>query len=270
MVRAVELMRADGELVTIDNRDPKRLRAAALSLGLLGVMTRVTLQTVSAYKLLQRTHALRFEECLARFPAEEEGCRNAEFWWLPAHDQCVLKTSEVTDAEPVIGKTIDAPPGTIERYLKPEVVDWSWRVYPSARNVPFVEMEYTVPLAVGPAVMREVRQLMRTRHSDCAWAVEYRTQPGEAFFLSPTQGGESATISLHQAMDQPFAPLFRDAEVIFRTYGGRPHWGKLHFLDREEIARLYPELPSFLAIRREFDPTGVFANDYLKTLGLAG
>ena len=71
MVRAVELMRADGELVTIDGSEPERLRAAALSLGLLGVMTRVTLATVPAYKLRERTQALPFDECLDGFLGTE-------------------------------------------------------------------------------------------------------------------------------------------------------------------------------------------------------
>ena len=99
-VRAMELMRADGELVTIDAAEPERLRAAALSLGLLGVLTRVTLATVPAYKLRERTRALPFDECLDGFLPEETSRRNAEFWWLPAHDRCVLKTFEETDEEP--------------------------------------------------------------------------------------------------------------------------------------------------------------------------
>ena len=78
------------------------------------------------------------------------------------------------------------------------------------------------------------------------------------------------TISLHQAVDLPYEPLFSDAEAIFRAHGGRPHWGKLHWLDQEAIAHLYPELPAFLAIRAELDPDGVFTNAYLARLGLAG
>jgi FAD/FMN-containing dehydrogenase len=129
-------------------------------------------------------------------------------------------------------------------------------------------MEYTLPLTEGPAAMREVRYLMQTRHPDCTWAVEYRTQPGEQSLLSPTQGAESVTISLHQAIDLPYEPLFRDAEAIFRTHHGRPHWGKLHFLDRGEIACLYPEVPAFRATRAELDPRGTFTNAYLASLGL--
>ena len=269
-VRAVELMCPGGELVTIDVTEPERLRAASLGLGLLGVLTRVTLATVLAYKLRERTQALPFDDCLDGFLAEETSRRNAEFWWLPAHDRCVLKTFAETEEEPFRVEAPEALPGTIERYLKPDAVDWSWRIYPSTRTFPFVEMEYTLPLAEGPAAMRDVRRLMQTRHPDCTWAVEYRTQPGEQSLLSPTRGRESVTISLHQAMSLPYEPLFRNAEAILRTHDGRPHWGKLHFLDSDEIAQLYPELPAFEAIRAEMDPRGIFTNDYLARLGLAG
>jgi FAD/FMN-containing dehydrogenase len=268
-VRAVELIGPHGALVTIDATEPERLRAASLSLGLLGVLTRVTLATVPAYKLRERTRSLPFDECLDGFLAEETSRRNAEFWWLPAHDRCVLKSFAETDEASFRTEAPEAPPGAIERYLKPEAVDWSWRIYPSTRSVPFVEMEYTLPLAAGPAAMREVRRLMQTRHPDCTWAVEYRTQPGEQSLLSPTRGRESVTISLHQAMPLPYEDFFRDAEAIFRAHDGRPHWGKLHFLGADEVARLYPDLPAFQAIRAELDPRGMFMNDYLARLGLA-
>jgi FAD/FMN-containing dehydrogenase len=270
MVRAVELMCADGELVTIDGSATERLRAASLGLGLFGVLTRVTLATVPAYRLREQTRARPFDECLDGFLAEEVAHRNAEFWWLPAHDRCVLKTFVETDEPPVRVDVPEAPPGTLERYLKPDAVDWSWRIYPSVRTVPFVEMEYTLPLAAGPPAMREVRRVMQTRHPDCTWAVEYRTQPGEASLLSPTQGQDSVTISVHQAADLPYERFFRDVEAVFLAHGGRPHWGKLHWLDREQIARLYPVLDTFRALRAELDPRGVFVNDYLARLGLAG
>ncbi|HET7092848.1 MAG TPA: D-arabinono-1,4-lactone oxidase, partial [Thermomicrobiales bacterium] len=60
-----------------------------------------------------------------------------------------------------------------------------------------------------------------------------------------------------------------DAEAIFLASGGRPHWGKLHFLDADAIGRRYPALDAFRAIRREFDPDGAFVNDYLRRLDLA-
>lgn len=266
-VRAVEVMDADGALATIDGSDPQRLRAASLNLGLLGVVTRLTLATVPAYKLREQTEALSLDEALERFLETEERCRTAEFWWLPAHDRCVLKTFTDSDDEPFAVETVEAPPGTIARYLRPERVDWSWRSYPSTRSFPFVEMEYTLPLAAGPAAMRETRRVMQERHPECTWAVEYRTQPGESSLLSPTQGEESVTISAHQAAALPYEALFRDVEAVFLAHGGRPHWGKLHWLDRNDIARLYSGLETFLTVRAAQDAQGIFANAYLTGLG---
>jgi FAD/FMN-containing dehydrogenase len=210
---------------------------------------------------------MSMEECLAIFMETEEARRNAEFWWLPALDTCVLKTFVETDDEPFREEFPEAAPGTLERYLRPDYVDWSWRAYPSQRNTPFVEMEYTLPLSEGPAALREIRSLVQTRYPDCTWAVEFRTQPGENPLLSPTQGVESATISLHQAIEKPHEPFFRDAEPIFLAYGGRPHWGKLQYLTDTLVADLYPDLSEFESIRREMDPAGIFVNGYLRDLG---
>ena len=96
----------------------------------------MTLATVPGYKLRESTQVLPFDDCLDGFLAEETSRRNAEFWWLPAHDRCVLKTFVETEEEPFRVKAPEALPSTIERYLKPDAVDWSWRIYPSTRTFP--------------------------------------------------------------------------------------------------------------------------------------
>lgn len=266
-VRAIELVTADGELRTISVGSPPELRrAAALSLGMLGVITRVTLATVPAYKLREQTIPLPFEECLDDFPAIEGARRNAEFWWLPKHDVCVLKSFVETDDEPFSIEMPEYPPGTLERYLKPDHVDWGWRIYPSARTFPFVELEYTLPLAAGPDALRAIRELVQARYPDMTWAVEYRTMAGEDPLLSPTQGEEAVTISVHQAADLPYEAYFRDVEAVCLAAGGRPHWGKLHWLDRAAVDRAFPRAEAFRSVRRELDPGGVFLNEHLGAL----
>ena len=266
-VRALELVTADGELLAVSAASPAGLRrAAALSLGMLGVITRVTLATVPAYKLREQTIPLPFDECLDDFLPIEETRRNAEFWWLPGHDLCVLKSFVETDDEPFTVEMPEYPPGTLERYLKPDHVDWSWRIYPSARTFPFVELEYTLPLAAGPGALRAIRDLVKARYPDMTWAVEYRTMAGEDPLLSPTQGQDSVTISVHQATDLPYESYFRDVEAICLTAGGRPHWGKLHWLDRSAVDLVYSDADAFRAVRRELDPGGMFLNQHLGAL----
>ena len=46
-------------------------------------------------------------------------------------------------------------------------------------------------------------------------------------------------------------------------YGGRPHWGKLHFQTAETLAPRYPQWDAFQKARARLDPNGVFSNAYL-------
>ncbi|MHB1489006.1 MAG: D-arabinono-1,4-lactone oxidase, partial [Cellulomonas sp.] len=39
-------------------------------------------------------------------------------------------------------------------------------------------------------------------------------------------------------------------------------WGKLHWLEAERLASLYPRFADFLAVRSAQDPAGRFANPY--------
>jgi FAD/FMN-containing dehydrogenase len=55
-------------------------------------------------------------------------------------------------------------------------------------------------------------------------------------------------------------------DVILRGFGSRPHWGKLHFLDTEDVDTLYPRARDFRALRRRLDPEGRYLNDHLRML----
>lgn len=83
-------------------------------------------------------------------------------------------------------------------------------------------------------------------------------------WLSPFYKRDAVTISVHQFNRQPFEPLFDVAEAIFRRYGGRPHWGKLHTLKALELERLYPRWGDYQTLRRRLDPEGKLLNSYLR------
>ena len=82
-----------------------------------------------------------------------------------------------------------------------------------------------------------VRELMLARHPEVKWAVEFRTHAAEDAFLSVTQGEDSITISVHDAAENAHWEFFREAEQVFREFDGRPHWGKLNFLEPDELKR---------------------------------
>ncbi len=177
-----------------------------------------------------------------------------------------MKTLDPTD-EPV---GVIAPPvpatGRMVRYLGPEYVDWSHRVFPSERTLLFNEMEFAVPEAAGPDCLREIRALMQTRYPDVIWPIEYRTVREDDVPLSPASGRATVTISIHQAAELSHQAFFRDAEAIFRNHRGRPHWGKLHSHTARALRDLYPRFDAFRAVRERLDPRGRFLNEHLRAL----
>ena len=67
-------------------------------------------------------------------------------------------------------------------------------------------------------------------------------------------------------------PLMRTYEdLLYERFGGaaRPHWGQINHLNKrtaERLSEMYPELDRWKAIRRQFDPAGVFLNPWQEEL----
>jgi L-gulonolactone oxidase len=56
----------------------------------------------------------------------------------------------------------------------------------------------------------------------------------------------------------------RGVEAIMDGFGGRPHWGKRHYQTAATLRPRYPEWDRFQSVRAQFDPDGVFTNDYTR------
>jgi FAD/FMN-containing dehydrogenase len=267
-VVGLRLLTASGDyLDCAADREPGIFAAARVSLGMLGIITRITLRTLPAYRLHERTWVASFDDCMDQLDTLIAATRHFEFFWLPGEDACAMKALQPTNAERVDEPEAEpVAPGRLARYVHSDRVDWSYRILPSERNIRFNEMEFAVPAAHGPDCLREIRQLMRERHPDVAWPVEYRTLHADDIPLSPAYGRETVTISVHQDATLPHRPFFTDAEAIFRNHHGRPHWGKIHWHSGRELRDLYPLWDEFHAVRARLDPTGRFLNAYLREM----
>lgn len=267
-VVGLRLITATGEIVDCSpSQNPNLFKAAQVSFGTLGVLSQVTLRVLPAYRLHERTWVEPFETCMDRLAERIAANRHFEFFWVPGEDLCACKALNPTHETSVPSNAAYQPPADrLARYVGPQRIDWSHRIFPSARNVKFNEMEYAVPAEAGAACMNEIRHLMQTRHPDVAWPVEYRTLAADDIWLSPAHGRATVTISIHQAAELPHQHFFSDAERVFRTFEGRPHWGKLNTMTREEARQAYPRMGDFVALRAELDPDNRFGNAYLNPL----
>ena len=147
---------------------------------------------------------------------------------------------------------------------KVEYTDRSDKVFTSPRLVHFYEMEYAIPREAIPRGARTACARSSTG-SACRSASRSRCASSrrDDIPLSTAYGRDTGYIAVHVYWGTPYDQYFQGVEAIMDDYGGRPHWGKMHFQTAATLAPRYPRWDAFQAVRAKLDPEGRFANPYL-------
>ena len=253
---AARIVLADGRVVECrEDLEPELFQAARLNLGGLGVVTELSIAVRPAYRLQEKLWLEDADAVLDRIDELTARTRHFEFFWMPGSDRAACKSLEETLEEPVY------PLGEEGKRRA-----WSYEVLANDRPDKHSEMEYSVPLEDGPACFRALRGMLAENFPGLAWPLEYRTLAADDVWLSTAYRRATATLSVHQGIDQPDEPLFRACEAIFRDFAGRPHWGKVHYRSGDEFAALYPQWAEWWRVRDAWDPEERFLNRHLRTL----
>lgn len=259
-----------GDVVDIDATEPDLLHAAQVSLGLLGPVLRVGLQLVPAYKLREENIILPMSEVLQRWDELLTEYRHFSFWWMPGDRSAQMYKLGDVPANHCFVKLLrelpddglDLPPGEINRRT-----DRAYRIYPDGTtDAEFHELEYMVPAADAKQAVAEICQLMKTRFPNEISPLQVRWQRADNGFLSAQSGRDSTSISVSGEIGRDYLPFLKAVDTTLRPFNARPHWGKLHFLERDRIAEIYPDFARFQQIRKQFDPNNLFLNPYLAAL----
>jgi FAD-linked oxidoreductase len=298
-IAGLTLVTAAGDLLELSlERDPDIFKAAQVSLGALGVVAAVTLQVVPAKRLRYHTRREQLESCLANYERYNRENTHFEFFWFPYTHWAQAKLTNETEDKPTssnLGSELNRIVlengvfwlfSEISRLVPPlsstmcklsalgiastTAVDYSHRIYATPRAVRFQEMEYNLPIGRFAEVMGEIERVINKRRFHVNFPVECRFVRGDDIWLSPAYGRDSAYIAVHMFKGMPYREYFKAIEEIFRSYDGRPHWGKLHTLDADALAARYPRWDDFRRVRAALDSQGVFLNDYLRGLLGAG
>ena len=106
-----------------------------------------------------------------------------------------------------------------------------------------------------PEALNRVRAYVKGLGMQISFPVEVRFVAPDDIPLSTASGRETAYIAIHVFRGTPFNEYFRGVERIMDDYGGRPHWGKLHFQSAATLAPKYPRWDEAQKVRRRMDPT---------------
>lgn len=293
-IAGLRLVTPNGEILDCSpTQNPELFRAAQVSLGALGVVTRYTLQCRDAFRVREDNWVARTEDILDDLPNLTGQYQFFEFIPMVHSDySLVIAIDETEEAvyhsgnsgedessfflkliekSDKYGSDVPAARSAFMNLVASQVtfdhtVDDSYKLLSNVRNVRFNEMEYQVPIEAGPACLREILDQIKTKNLPSWYPLEYRVVKGDDITLSQFQGRDSASISIHQHHTMDYHNYFAAIEPIFWKYDGRPHWGKLHSLNARQLAPLYPHWHDFQTIRRELDPAGKMLNGHLRTI----
>lgn len=269
-VTSLRVINGLGEVVDIDARSEDFLNAAQVSLGMLGPVLRVGLQLVPAYRLKEENVILPMQEVLRQWDYFLENYRHFSFWWMPTAksaamyrlgdvpaDHCFVKLLR----EVPVGEN-DRPEGALNQRT-----DRAYRIYPDGTtDAEFHELEYMVAADDAREAVARMQHLMLKQFPEEISPLQVRWQKADRGFLSPQSGRDSTSISVSGEIGRDYTPFLQAVDRTLQPLAARPHWGKLHFLDAQRVAALYPDYARFLEIRRQFDPHNRFLNSHLAAL----
>ena len=293
-VRSMALATPSGELLECSaEKNADIFQAARVSVGALGIASRIGLQNVAAMRLVEVNRVEKTQDVLDDIKHRCASHRHFEFLPLP---HCTLCATVATDIAPgndtatggddpealhTLQKVYDAvgwiPLIGDAGYEK--LLEWalggagggtrmgpSYEIFPHVRTVRFREMEYTVPDELGVACIREILDTIVKKRIPVSFPLECRFVKQDDIWLSPFYERDGCTISVHQFGNVDYRPYFAAIEPIFWKYQGRPHWGKIHTLDAARLARLYPRWQDFQDVRLHLDHEGRMMNRHLQTI----
>ena len=291
-VTGLRLIAGDGSIVECSaDKEPDIFSAARVGLGALGIISTVTLRCVKAFNLRAIEMPERVDQVLERLDENIETNDHFEFFWVPNTGWALTKRNQRTTAPLAtrglwkefrddilvsnlafealcrIGRLRPSLIPRVARALpqtgRTEYVDKSYRVFSSPRMVRFYEMEYGIPAEAALEAFNRVRTFLKQSGLVPIFPVEVRFTKGDDIPLSTASGRDSCYIAVHVFEGMQYQQYFEAVEDIMNDYGGRPHWGKLHFQTAETLAPRYPQWDEFQRIRALLDQEGRFSNPYL-------
>jgi alditol oxidase len=282
-VRALELVTATGDLVTLRRGDPE-FDGAVVSLCALGIVTRVTLAVEPAYDMCQDAfEGLEWARVLSDFDAVMSAGYSVSLmtsWSEPVVTRFWVKTrlsgqeaearpTVPFDVRPAIEPVARAGSEAMQR-LNPFGVPGAWferlpHFRPDVVPGPpgHLQSEYMLPRVTVTRAIDKLRALGQ-RIDPHLWTTEIRSIAADQLWLSPSYGDDRVAIHFSW-LRQPEAvrELTAEIEALLLPLGARPHWGKIIHARAAQLAGLYPKMPAFRELARTYDRDGKFTNDFL-------
>ncbi len=283
IVHGLELIKADGEIVSLQIGDPD-FAGAVVHLGALGIVTKVTLSIQPTFQIQQEIFEhLPLDQAMKNFNAIFGKGYSVSFFtdyskdinqvWVKRRlqneepmtpiQELYGATAATRNMHPIAANSAAnctdqmAVPGPWHERLPHFKLDFT----PS--NGDELQSEYFVDRDLAPEVLNVI-QSMHSRITPLLFIAEVRSIQSDEFWMSTAQGSDK--ISFHFTWKPEWEGvkgLLPDLEKALEPFRARPHWAKLCEMQSDRIQSLYPKFGDFRNLTERYDPENKFRNTYL-------
>lgn len=295
-VSEIEILTADGTSAHFTRGDDE-FDGVVVNLGMLGIVTRLTLNCVPEFQLHDQQRPLKRKAILENLAQQLDENEFFQFYDLPHTDWAyAFIFNRVEENASAMGALQNAYVG-FQRFLmrtgsgfsarltsrfpgmSPLVFklaihtilrakyrrDKSFEILPYEDiNFTYSELEYALPRERTKEVLSHLHEMIQREKFYVNLPLALRFCGPESAWLSPAYERETTYFSINMT-GQNFANIeryHRACENIFTQFGGRPHWGKHFYCDKEYLKSNYPKWHDFCVLREKLDPYRVFANNF--------
>lgn len=280
-ISGLELVAADGSVRTLDRSNPE-LAAVAVGLGAFGIITTMTLDVEPSYLIRQDIYRQttwdvvleNLDEILASAYSVNLHCHygTEEFRTIWEKSRATANAPDVPDvawgAERWDTIEIDGDrlnPATIPGPWNERLPHFTPQGEPSGGGDE-LQTEYFVSRDDAVDALQALRNMGDAIDPHLRGS-EIRSVKGDDLWLSPCVGRDCLSIGFtwkkHPAEVEALLPK---VEAALEPFDPTPHWGKLFAFERDQLVDRFPRLDDFLALAADYDPDGLFSNDYLTRL----
>ena len=290
-VSAIELVTPDGDLVTI-GREADGFDGTVVALGALGIVTRLTLDTVPTFDVRQYVYeGMPGDELRAHLDEVlGSGYSVSLFtdWSSPTINQVWVKRRDddpgsFSPDRHWLGATLaDGPRHPIAGMSAVHCTEqlgvpgpWyarlpHFRLEFTASSGDELQSEYFVPRERAVEALDAIDRI-RDRVAPVLQVSEIRTIAADRLWLSPSYQRDSLGLHFTWIADAAaVVPVVAAMEEQLAPLQPRPHWAKVFTTDPATLARRYERLPNFRQLTKEYDPAGKFSNNFTDRYGLTG
>lgn len=285
-VSALELVTADGNVITLSRaHDGEQFKSAVVSLGAVGIVTKVTLDVQPRFEMTQLVYQNlsmdQLEHNLETIFASGYSVSLFTDWQKHRINQVWIKSRVESGAAPKIppmfygataAKTNLHP---IDGHSAVNCTEQMGVPGPWYERMPHFKMnftpssgaelqtEYFVPRSRGYEAILAVEQL-RDKITPHLFITELRAIAADDLSMSMAYKRDSMAIHFTWKPETPqVTALLPLIEEKLAPFDARPHWAKVFSVPPTRLKGLYEKLPEYKSVLNQYDPKGKFRNEFV-------